>query len=130
MLKMVEAKYKMAIDTIFIEGHTDSIPIRVSNKCRSQWSNKELSAQRAINTYSQMLVVTDNKINSLKNKKEKHLLSYSGYADNRQLCNEKEARKVSTQKELRLCRSKNRRIEFYFTVNTPDIKKMKEHLSD
>ena len=130
MVKMVEAKYKMAIDTIFIEGHTDSIPIRVSNKCRSQWSNKELSAQRAINTYTQMLVVTDNKINSLKNKKKKHLLSYSGYADNRQLCNEKEARKVSTPQELRLCRSKNRRIEFYFTVNTPDIKKMKEHLSD
>ena len=130
MVKMVEPKYKIAIDTIFIEGHTDSIPIRVSNKCRSQWSNKELSTQRAINTYSQMLVVTDNKINSLKNKKEKHLLSYSGYADNRQLCNEKEARQVSTPQELRLCRSKNRRIEFYFTVNTPDIKKMKEHLSD
>lgn len=131
MIKMVEAKYKMAIDTIFIEGHTDSTPIsKVSKRCRNQWSNKELSAQRAINTYSQMLVATDNKINSLKNKKEKHLLSYSGYADNRQLCNEKEARKVSTPQELRLCRKKNRRIEFYFTVNTPDIKKMKEHLSD
>ena len=130
MVKMVEPKYKMAIDTIFIEGHTDSIPIRVSNKCRNQWSNKELSAQRAINTYSQMLAVTNNEINSLKNKKEKHLLSYSGYADNRQLCNEKETRKTATAKELKLCRSKNRRIEFYFTVNTPDIKKMKEHLSD
>jgi len=126
MIKMVEPKYKMAIDTIFIEGHTDSSPIKVSNTCRKKWSNKELSAQRAINTYSQMLVATNNKINTLKNKKEKHLLSYSGYADNRQLCNEKEAK----PQELNLCKSKNRRIEFYFTVNTPDIKKMKEHLSD
>ena len=130
MMKMVQKKYKMAIDTIFIEGHTDGMPIRVSNGCRDLWSNKELSAQRAINTYSQMLVITDNKINTLKNKKEKHLLSYSGYADNRQLCNEQEVKKTSTPQELKLCRSKNRRIEFYFTVNTPDIKKMKEHLSD
>ena len=130
MIKMIEPKYKMAIDTIFIEGHTDSIPIRVSNTCRDLWSNKELSAQRAINTYSEMLLVTDNKIYNLKNKKEKHLLSYSGYADNRQLCNEKAVKKGATLEEYRLCRSKNRRIEFYFTVNTPDIKKMKEHVSD
>lgn len=130
MIKMFEPKYKMAIDTIFIEGHTDGVPIRVSNGCRDLWSNKELSAQRAINTYSQMLFVTDNAINTLKNKKEKHLLSYSGYADNRQLCNEKETIQSSTPEEMKQCRSKNRRIEFYFTVNTPDIKKMKEHLSD
>jgi len=130
MMKMVEPKYKMAIDTIFIEGHTDSVPIRVSSKCRKQWSNKELSAQRAINTYSEMAIITNHKINSLKNKKEKHLLSYSGYADNRQLCNEKEIQKTASLKELKQCRSKNRRIEFYFTVNTPNIKKMKEHLGD
>ena len=130
MVKMLEPKYKMAIDTIFIEGHTDSVPIRVSNGCRDLWSNKELSAQRAINTYSEMVIITDNKINTLKNKKEKHLLSYSGYADNRQLCNEKEIAKTSTKAELKLCKSKNRRIEFYFTVNTPDIEKMKKHLDD
>jgi len=77
-----------------------------------------------------MLVDTNNSISTLKNKKEKHLLSYSGYADNRQLCNEEEAKRSSTKQEIKQCRSKNRRIEFYFTVNTPDIKKMKEHLSD
>lgn len=130
MIKMVEEKYKMAIDTIFIEGHTDTIPIRVSNKCRSQWSNKELSAQRAINTYIHMLLTTNNDINTLKNKKEKHLLSYSGYADTRQLCDESQLQNIATQEEIKECRSKNRRIEFYFTVNTPDTKEMKEHLSD
>jgi flagellar motor protein MotB len=130
MIKMLEPKYKMSIDTIFIEGHTDSAPIRVSNACRDLWSNKELSAQRAINTYSQMLIATEDKINTLKNRKGKHLLSYSGYADNRQICNEKEAKKSSSPEEYKLCKSKNRRIEFYFTVNTPDVEKMKETIHD
>jgi len=130
MINMVKLKYKNAIDTIFIEGHTDSVPISISRQRIRQWSNKELSAQRAINTYSQMVIATNDKINTLKNKKEKHILSYSGYADNRQLCNEKEIIKSSNYEELKLCRSKNRRIEFYFTVNTPDIKKIKDHLSE
>ncbi len=128
IVNMVKLKYKMAIDTIFIEGHTDGVPIRVSNKCRSQWSNKELSSQRAINTYSQMSLATNNKINDLRNKKDKPLFSYSGYADSRQLCNEQEKQlNGATPEEMKLCRSKNRRIEFYFTVNTPNIKKIVEH---
>ena len=132
MLKMLKAKYQMAIDTIFIEGHTDSVPINVSKNYRGQWSNKELSAQRAINTYSEMLIATDDKINALKNKKGKHLLSYSGYASTRQLCKESELSQVDmpVSNALKTCRSKNRRIEFYFTVNTPDVKKMKEQIND
>lgn len=129
MVKMIEPKYKLAIDTIFIEGHTDSTPIK--SKYIRKWTNKELSAQRAINTYTEMILATDDKINNLKNVKDKRMLSYSGYADNRQLCNEEE--KLSNganKKEIKDCRGKNRRIEFYFTVNTPNIKKMKEHLSD
>ena len=132
MVKMMEKKYIMAIDTIFIEGHTDTVPIRVSRGYRAQWSNKELSAQRAINTYSEMLSATDDKINELRNKKGKYLLSYSGYASTRQLCEENkfESLELLDKNELNSCRSKNRRIEFYFTVNTPDVKKMKEHIND
>jgi len=129
MMTMQETKYKEAIDTIFIEGHTDSVPIKVSNRCRSQWSNKELSAQRAISTYIEMMNETQNKINKLKNKKGKHLLSYSGYADTRPFCSEQEkAEANATREELLECQKQNRRIEFYFTVNTPDTKKMKEHI--
>jgi flagellar motor protein MotB len=126
MVKMIEPKYKLAIDTIFIEGHTDSIPIRISKNSRLQWTNKELSSQRAINTYSEMQIATNYEINNLRNKKDKYLLSYSGYASNRQLCNEK-AKVKASKEDRKLCRSKNRRIEFYFTVNTPDIKNLKEH---
>ena len=128
MQKMTDKKYIMSIDTIFIEGHTDSVPIIGS---RVYPSNKELSAQRAINTYSEMLIATDNGISQLKNKKGKHLLSYSGYASTRQLCNEDEiANKDGVSDKLKNCRSKNRRIEFYFTVNTPDVKEIKEELND
>jgi flagellar motor protein MotB len=132
MIKMLEKKYIMAIDTIFIEGHTDTVPIRGTKGYRLQWSNKELSAQRAINTYSEMLSATDNKINNLKNKKGKSLLSYSGYADTRQLCKEDkfDLEELMNTEELKVCRSKNRRIEFYFTVNTPDVQKMKEYIHD
>ncbi len=129
MQKMTDEKYIMSIDTIFIEGHTDSVPIVGS---RIYLSNKELSAQRAINTYSEMLIATDNGISKLKNKKGKHLLSYSGYASTRQLCNEDEVanKDEASEDELKSCRGKNRRIEFYFTVNTPDIEKIKEEIDE
>lgn len=128
-LKMNEDKYKLAIDTIFIEGHTDAVPIKSAWR-KTVWSNKELSSQRAINTYSRMLEATDNKIDSLKNKKGKHLLSYSGYAATRPLCNEFLLDKNATKTAFKKCRNINRRIELYFTVNTPDIEKIKEHLDE
>ena len=116
ILKMKDKKYSRAIDTIFIEGHTDNIPTRVSNICGNSWSNKELSTQRAINTFIEMNSETNGKFLFLKNLQGKFLFSYSGYADTRPLC-------LDNTKE---CRAKNRRIEFYFTVNTPDIKKIKK----
>lgn len=115
VLKLKEEKYLTAIDTVFIEGHTDNVPI-TSYKYGRNWTNKELSSQRAINTFSEMNLETNNEIISLKNIKEKSLFSYSGYADTRPLC-------VDDSNE---CRNKNRRIEFYFTVNTPEINKIKK----
>jgi len=76
--------------------------------------------------YSYKKLIRNYEINNLRNKKDKYLLSYSGYASNRQLCNEK-AKVKASKEDRKLCRSKNRRIEFYFTVNTPDIKNLKEH---
>lgn len=115
VLKLKEEKYISAIDTVFIEGHTDNVPI-TSNKYGRSWTNKELSSQRAINTFSEMNFETNNEILSLKNIKNKSLLSYSGYAETRPLCFE----------DSDECRNKNRRIEFYFTVNTPEIKKIND----
>lgn len=128
--KMSEPKYADAIDTIFIEGHTDTVRIRVSNSCRDQWTNKELSAQRAINTYMQMSDATEGAISHLKNIKKKHLLSYSGYADTRLLCDESDPEIEKNEELLTACKAKNRRIEFYFTVNTPDTEKIRERLDE
>ncbi|MCT7634482.1 OmpA family protein [Aliarcobacter butzleri] len=114
--KLQEEKYITAIDTVFIEGHTDNKPINGAYKNGRSWTNKELSSQRAINTFSEMNFETNNEILSLKNIKNKSLLSYSGYAETRPLCFEDNDE----------CRNKNRRIEFYFTVNTPEIKKINE----
>lgn len=117
VLKLKEEKYLTAIDTVFIEGHTDDKPINNSYKYGRNWTNKELSSQRAINTFSEMNLETNNEILSLKNIKNKSLLSYSGYAETRPLCFEDNDE----------CRNKNRRIEFYFTVNTPlDLLKVKK----
>lgn len=113
VLKLKEEKYLTAIDTVFIEGHTDDIPIN-SFRYGRNWTNKELSSQRAINTFSEMNLGTNDEILSLKNIKNKSLLSYSGYAETRPLCLE----------DSNECRDKNRRIEFYFTVNTPELKKI------
>ncbi len=77
-----------------------------------------------------MLEATNDGIQSLSNKNDKHLFSYSGYADTRPLPICKDIYIDNNETLRNECRNKNRRIEFYFTVNTPDIKKMKEKLSD
>jgi chemotaxis protein MotB len=88
-------KYFRAIDTVFIEGHTDSRP----------FDNELLSAKRAIETYKKM---SDSySIDEMKNSDGKSLFSYSGYAATRPLLPN------DTQNP------KNRRIEFFFAVASP-----------
>lgn len=103
-----EAKFKNAIDTVFIEGHTDNVPINLNLGGR-RWTNMELSAQRAINTFTTMDSATG--IGQMKNRDERYLFSYSGYADQRPVAdNATEAG-----------RSQNRRIEFFFALTSPQL---------
>ena len=51
--KLSVAKFKKAIDTIFIEGHTDNKPL-TQNGTGRRWTNMELSSQRAINSFLAM----------------------------------------------------------------------------
>lgn len=101
-------KYKNAIDTVFIEGHTDNIPVNLNFGGR-RWTNMELSAQRAINTYLTMDSATG--IGQIKNRDGRFLFSYSGYSDLRPVGdNASEAG-----------RSQNRRIEFFFALTSPQL---------
>lgn len=97
-------EYKGSVETIFIEGHTDNVPIKTA-KYPSNW---ELSTQRAINTWLN-LDKTHNKLNDLKNKKGQKLFSCSGYADMRPVNSN------ATQDG----RKDNRRIAFRFSMTPP-----------
>ncbi|WP_066803509.1 OmpA/MotB family protein [Moraxella oblonga] len=105
--KMQNKKYQQAIDTIFIEGHTDNVPISINYGRR--WTNMELSAQRAINTYLMM----DNGVNikEMVNRDGRYLFSYSGYADTRPI----------SDNDSDVGRAKNRRIELFFALTSPKL---------
>lgn len=105
--EMSKPKFLQAIDTIFIEGHTDNIPLNNSYGGGRRWTNMELSAQRAINTY--IMMDESVKISNMTNQKGQPLFSYSGYADQRPVSNNASAKG----------RAKNRRIEIFFALNSP-----------
>jgi len=97
------------LDTIFIEGHTDS---RTSLRTLGNWG---LSTYRAISIWNywneQML---DNyELKDLKNTHNLPLFSMSGYAETRPVC---KIEKSNTD------RAKNRRIDIRFTVKRPTIR--------
>lgn len=101
---------KDSIDTIFIEGHTDNTPLVGTNYNR-RWTNMELSAQRAINSF--LAMDQKNNIAQLKNKKSKQLFSYSGYADTRPVASNQTVEG----------KAKNRRIEFFFALSSAELSK-------
>lgn len=102
------------LETIFIEGHTDQIPIggKLTARIADNW---ELSARRAIEVYRQLIRVrpeldrfeTDRNLTAGKSEK---LLGVSGYAERRPVAegNTSEAR------------ANNRRIDLRFIMATPD----------
>lgn len=97
------------LDTIFIEGHTDSRP---SNR---RMGNLGLSTYRAISIWNYWNCEMDTTccLKDLTNTHGLPLFSMSGYAAQRRICE---------QEEDDACRAKNRRIDIRFTVKRPTIK--------
>ena len=110
---MKKDNFHNAINTIFIEGHTDNVAL---NKQYSgfRWTNMELSSQRAINTFLLMDQYSNGELVNLKNIKNQSLVSYSGYADTRPI--------RGVLNDTKEGRERNRRIQFFFAVNPPDLK--------
>jgi flagellar motor protein MotB len=104
IMKPERIKY---IDTIFIEGHTDSDPIPGGN-----W---RLSSRRAITVWDNWRKAPEfgQQLVSIRNRKGDSIFSVSGYAATRRL-NENE----TNDKERR----ENRRIDIRFTMKQPDYK--------
>ncbi|EGO65558.1 flagellar motor protein MotB [Acetonema longum] len=93
-----------SVDTIFIEGHTDDLPIHTALFS----SNWELSTQRAINTFHALTDAATG-LKQFTNSKREPVLSCSGYADTRPL------QPNTTEKNRR----ENRRIDFRFSMTPP-----------
>ena len=97
-------RFNGEVETVFIEGHTDNVPI--SNGVFP--SNWELSTKRAINTWLLMGSVAPN-LQQLKNKREQLVFSCSGYADTRPIADN------NTENGRR----ENRRIDVRFSMSPP-----------
>lgn len=97
-------QFKGRVETIFIEGHTDDVPI--SNGVFP--SNWELSAKRAINTWLAMSGANPH-LTTLQNDKGEIIFSVSGYADTRPIA----ANTTDTG------RRDNRRIDIRFSMAPP-----------
>ena len=97
------------LDTIFIEGHTDSRPAN-----RFKMGNWGLSAFRAISIWNFWTENTDygQFLKELRNRENKPLFSVSGYADSRRLIDLEE-----TEDQRR----SNRRIDIRFTTRQPNV---------
>ena len=97
-------QFKGHVETIFIEGHTDNVPI-VTEIFPSNW---ELSTKRAINTWMTMSSASP-KLTTLLNDKGEIIFSVSGYADTRPIAEN------STEQGRR----DNRRIDIRFSMAPP-----------
>ncbi len=91
------------VDTIMIEGHTDSIPLKGGYR-----TNLDLSTERASYTWKFMDYKNDYAFSSMKNNEGQSLFSIAGYGEQRPLPN------IDPKDE------RNRRIEFRFIVKPVD----------
>jgi len=101
------------LDTVFIEGHTDSIP---SLRNKGNWG---LSSYRAISLWEfwGKRLVTSPTFAEMKNSFGQNLFSVSGYAA---------SRRVQMVEKTPRQRAANRRIHIRFTVKRPTISQLKK----
>jgi flagellar motor protein MotB len=86
-----------AVETVFIEGHTDQ-----SGTDDRNWS---LSTERAVNTYRELTAVSSD-LRTLRNRRGEEILSVSGYSSTRQIDTDRSPTAYQ----------KNRRIDLRFVM--------------
>ena len=105
---MNRPEYREALETVFIEGHTDNVPIH-NEFFQSNW---ELSTQRAINTWNLMRNDVP-EFNWLVNPRGEPIFSCSGYAETRPV------RENGLDPNSEAGRAANRRIDIRFVMMPP-----------
>ena len=100
-----------SIETVFIEGHTDSTGARGLDD-RSNW---QLSAERSVNTYREIVTVAP-ALRSLRNTRNEEIISVSGYASTRPI----------DPNENREAWAKNRRIDLRFVMEVDSRQRLKQ----
>lgn len=98
------------VETVFIEGHTD-----VTGSDDKNW---QLSTERAVNTYREMIAVAPD-LRSLGNRQKEEILSVSGYSSTRPIARE------NTQEAWAI----NRRIDLRFVMEVDSRQRLKEMLA-
>ncbi|MBK9586929.1 MAG: OmpA family protein [Alphaproteobacteria bacterium] len=93
------------LEAIFIEGHTDSDSYKDKDGQDLNW---ELSTNRAVNTYRK-IIFFENRLDNIKNDKQEHLISISGYGSKRPIGNN-----IADEDK-----QSNRRIALRFIMATP-----------
>ena len=97
------ADYPWLLDTLLIEGHTDSVPVNQGNRFRD---NLELSSMRAA-TIHRMITTCEPTITKMRNTTDTPILSTSGYGSNRPVTS------------VDLHADRNRRIDLRFLLEPP-----------
>lgn len=97
-----------ALETLFIEGHTDTTGIDNSN-----WV---LSTERAVNTYRELIAVSPS-LRLLRNNRNEEVISVSGYSSTRPI----------DPRALRDAWDRNRRIDLRFVMDN-DPRRNLEHI--
>jgi chemotaxis protein MotB len=100
-----------SIETVFIEGHTDSTGARGFDD-RSNW---QLSAERSVNTYREIVTVAPS-LRSLRNTRNEEIISVSGYASTRPI----------HPNDNREAWAKNRRIDLRFVMEVDSKQRLKQ----
>jgi chemotaxis protein MotB len=108
------ADFKGMLDSIFVEGHTDNVPIN-SRKYKNNWV---LSAQRAISAYSYL--VPNTILENMENTSSQPVFSVSGYGAGRPV----EGHKYS----VATADPANRRIDIRFIMTPPSLTVAQESL--
>lgn len=106
LVEVLRSEKYSGVETVFVEGHTDTVPVRTGARFKDNW---DLSTKRAISAWKALQLAAPELV-KLENQTGEPLFSCSGYAATRPVI-----QGATDSISLR----QNRRIDFRFTMTPP-----------